>query len=178
MRILTYGFVLYVALCATNLLCAQNKPKPTKMGYANANYILSLLPESKMMESDLKAYESQLKKRLDSKILEYRQKGEDLQNNYTDITELERSDKQQELVTMEQSIMKFQQEAETSMQKKQEELLEPVLDKVQAAIDAIAKRDQYRYIFKAEALLYATDAEDISDIVLRELGVQTPPSSK
>ncbi|MCY4419585.1 MAG: OmpH family outer membrane protein [Cytophagales bacterium] len=166
------GLILCGGLINGKELCAQTA---NKTGYTSVEYILSLLPESKSVEADLESYKKQLTARLDSKMEEFKRKGEDLQRNHQNMNDLERADKQEELQILQQSILKFQQESERSMAKKQEELLKPLFDKIQRAIDKVSEQYGYAYVFKAEALLYAKEGDDISNLILKELGITPPP---
>lgn len=167
-----FGVGIYMSM----LLGSAYGQAPQRFVYVNVEYILAAMPEAKQVDSDLQAYEKQLKTRLEAKIKEFQTKGSDLEQNYTKLTDLERADKQEELQTMQESIIKFQQEAELAMQKKQQDLLKPLYQKIQASIDKIGKAQGYGYIFKAEALLYARPSDDISAAVLKDLGI-TPPAS-
>jgi len=82
------------------------------------------------------------------------------------------------LVNLQNSIHEFENNAQDEMQKKQGTLLQPVLDKVQKAINKVAEAKGYTYIFSTHSdggsaiILYAKNKEDnISDLVLKELGV-------
>lgn len=166
-------FLLFACFVTQGSLFAQGK-----MGYANASYIISLLPETKVVETDLQSYEKQLKNRLKDKYEEFQAKGMDLQQNFERMTDLERADKQKDLQTLEESIIRFEQEANVSLQNKNEELMDPLLERVQNAIDAVAKRENYRYVFKSESLLYASETEDITSLVLKELNIMPPPTTE
>ncbi|MDQ3535137.1 MAG: OmpH family outer membrane protein, partial [Bacteroidota bacterium] len=109
---------------------AQNENPPLKIGYTNVDYILSLLPEAKQIESDYKAYEKQLSNQLQSKDQEFRTKYESYSKNAQTMTEVVRADKEEELQNLQASLQKFQREAEASLQKKQVELFQPAYDKV------------------------------------------------
>ncbi|HEY8401673.1 MAG TPA: OmpH family outer membrane protein [Cytophagaceae bacterium] len=156
-----------------------------KLGYTNLDYILSLLPEAKQIESNLKSYESQLQKQLESKVTEYEKKLQEYQKGLQSglMTDLVKEDKEKELIGMQNSIKEFEEKAQADMQKKQIALLEPVLDKIQKAIDKVAEENNYDYIFSTHAdfggsaiILYAKNKDnDVSNLVLKELGV-TPPT--
>ncbi|GAL87598.1 ompH family outer membrane protein [Sporocytophaga myxococcoides] len=156
------------------------------MGYTNLDYILGLLPEAKKIESELKDYEKQLQAQLQSKYTEYEKKLQDYQKGVQAnlFTDLIKEDKEKELMNMQNSIKQFEENAQNSLQKKQVSLLEPVLEKIQKAIDQVAEENNYSYIFSTHAdyggsaiILYAKSKEDnISDLVLKKLGV-TPPAA-
>ncbi|KAA9331543.1 OmpH family outer membrane protein [Hymenobacter busanensis] len=151
---------------------------PLKIGYTNVDYVLSQMPESKQIESQLKDYSTQLKNQLDTKVAEYRTKGEAYQKGAATMTDVIRADKEKELTNLQQSIQEFQQNAEQSVQQKQQQLLKPVLDKVQKTIDAVSEKNGYTYVFNSDAgygttpiLLHGPKDGDISDLVLKEMGV-------
>ncbi|MFZ9045544.1 MAG: OmpH family outer membrane protein, partial [Cyclobacteriaceae bacterium] len=82
---------------------------------------------------------------------------------------------------LQQSLQEFQVNAEQSMIKKRNDLLEPAVEKIGNAIKEVAEENNYTHVFSAgspgfDVLLYAREEDDISDLVLTKLGV-TPPSS-
>ncbi len=158
-----------------------------KIGYTNLDYILSQLPEAKQVESDLQTYEKQLQTQLQTKYADYEKKLKEYQEaaQKGQLTDVIKEDKEKELMNMQNSIKEFEQSAQTSLQKKQVSLLEPVLGKVQKAIDAVGAELDYTYILSTHAdyggsaiILYAKNKEDnISDLVLKKLGVTPAPAA-
>ena len=85
-------------------------------------------------------------------------------------------------MNLQSSIEEFQKNAEVSLQKKQQALLEPAYKKMQKAIDDVAKENNITYVFNSDAgygtnaiLLHAPESDNISDLVLKKMGV-TPPA--
>jgi outer membrane protein len=80
------------------------------------------------------------------------------------------------------SIKEFEEKAQEDLQRKQLSLVDPVLTKIQKAIDAVAEEHGYTYIFSSSGgsqgiILYSKNKnENISDLVLKKLGV-TPPAA-
>jgi outer membrane protein len=168
-------FVTVLAVCAVAISHAQ-----VKIGYTNAEYILGLLPEAKQIEADLTAFEKQLQNRLQAKYSELQKKLSDYQANEASFNDLVKADKQNEINNMQQSLQEFQANAEQSMMKKRNDLLEPAIEKIGNAIKAVAEENGYTHIFSAgspgfDVLLYAREEDDVTNLVLTKLGV-TPPS--
>ncbi len=171
-----------ISTAASNLMAQVQK-----IGYTNLDYILGLLPDAKKVETELKTYEEQLQKQLQTKYADYEKKLKDYQDGVAKgvMTDLIKEDKEKELMSMQNSIKEFEEGAKTSMQKKQVALLEPVLAKVQKAIDEVGKEKDYSYILSTHAdyggsaiILYAKSKDDnISDLVLKKLGVTPPPAT-
>lgn len=175
----------FVAAAFMMVMCVVSNAQtagPMKIGYTNVEYILSLMPESKRIESDLKTYSSQLEAQLQTMAADFEKKGKDYQAAAPTMTEVIRTTKEKELMNMRSSIEEFQKNAEQSLQKKQQTLLEPAYKKMQKAIDDVAKESGYTYVFNSDAgygtnaiLLHAPEDGNISDLVLKKMGV-TPPA--
>jgi outer membrane protein len=149
-----------------------------RIGYTNVDYVLSQMNESKQIEADLKAYSTQLENQLQGKFKEYEAKAEAYRKGAQTMTDVIKADKEKELMNMQNSIQEFQKNADASLQKKQQSLLEPALDKLQKAIDAVATENGYSYIFNSDAgygstpiLLHGPQQDNVSELVLKKLGV-------
>ena len=155
-----------------------------KIGYTNVDYILSLLPEAKEIEAELAAYQKQLESQLQSKMQEFQTKLNDYQQQATAgqmLPEVQR-DKEAELNTLRSSIEKFQRDADASLQKKQVDLLQPAYEKIQQAINEVAEANGYSHILSSDAgayaiLLYAKEDTNVTDLILRKLGIDPPPNA-
>jgi len=176
MKFLKLFLTLTVISLAAVSVSAQSAT--LKIGYTNVDYILSKLPEAQQIESELKTHEEQLGAQLQAKMKEFEEKYKSFMETQESLTPVIRTDKQNELQTLQTNIQKFQQEAEKSLQQKQVELLKPAYDKIQNSIDEVAKENGFTHIFSNDAggvpiLLYATEEDDISNLVLAKLGVTT-----
>lgn len=170
--------IVIVALIAVSFTAGAQEN--LKIGYTNADYILSLLPEAKQIDAELKAYEKQLQNQIQAKYKELQTKVADYEANVGSYDELIRADKEEEITNLQNSIQKFSVEAENSMINKRNQLLKPAYEKIGNAITAVAEENGYTHIFSAGApgfdiLLYAREQDDVSNLVLKKLGI-TPPS--
>jgi len=153
-----------------------------KIGYTNVEYILSFLPETKQVQSEVTAYGTQLQNQLQSKITDFQSKAEAFQQAAATMTDLIRADKQEELQNLQASIQKFQTEAQTSIAQREQDLFKPLFEKISNAINVVAERENYSHIFSAgvpgvEVLLYARPTDDVSSLVLVELGIDPPANN-
>ena len=166
----------FVVLSGVLVLLGTQAPQQAagpSFAFASDGFILSQLPEAKQVDANIRAYEKQLKTRMDAKIEEFQRKNKDYQSNYESMSDVELADAQEELGSLQQRLIEFEKEATQSVQKRQQDQLRPVIEKVQNAIDKVAKTKGYDYIIKADALLYAKPEKDISMDVLKSLGVDT-----
>jgi len=148
-----------------------------KFGYLDSNALLTELNEVKQANAELEALQKQMQSKGQQML-------QDLQTKYNEVGRKEQqgeiSPKQLEdevtkLRAEEQEIAKFEQEMQQKIFDKQNQLLEPILAKVNAAIKAVAEEQGYTYIFDRSAgtgvLLYADESSDISSSVRTKLGM-------
>ena len=173
-----FRLTLAAALLTAGTLVATSAQAqaPLKIGYTDVQYVLAQMPESKQIESELKTYNSQLEAQLKSKYAEYQTKGEAYQKAANTMTDVVKADKEKELQGLQQSIQEFQQSAQQSLQQKQQTLLKPALDKLQKNIDLVAEENGFTYVFNSDGggsplLLHAPKDGDISDLVLKKMGI-------
>lgn len=150
-----------------------------KIGYTNVEYILSLMPETKQVDAEYKAYEKQLQNQLQAKGQELQTKLEAYQKEGTTMTELVRADKEAELQNLNQRFEAFQRDAQSSLQKKQNELFAPLFEKISVAIKAVAEENAYSHVFSTgvpgvDILLHANEEYDVSNLVFKKLGIDPP----
>ncbi|GAA0892490.1 hypothetical protein GCM10009122_21690 [Fulvivirga kasyanovii] len=162
-------------------LAAVQAQSALKIAYADVDYILSQMPEAKQVESELKAHNTQLQNQLQAKYQEYQQKLQAYQQGAATMVDAIRQEKETELAQLEQRIQKFQQDAQSSMQKKSTDLMQPLYTKVGNNIEAVAKENGYAYVLNGQVggidvVLYADEKYDISDLVLKKMGI-TPSSN-
>ena len=144
-----------------------------KIGHINSQELLSLMPERTTAETSLQDYAKGLESQLTSMQTEYQSMVENYQNNEGSYDDLTKQDKIAEIQSLQERLTTFQQSAQSSLQQKEQELLQPILKKAQNAIDAVADKGKYTYILDSSAglILYSKDSEDVLDKVKKELGL-------
>lgn len=173
MRTLPFLILTGCALAAG----AQPADQAQKIGYAETDYIMNQLPEFKKLDSELKTHYSQLENQMKLKYDEFQAKMKAFQTMPASTPDAIKADREQELAALQQSLEKFKQEAQTSYQKKQSDLLDPIYKRIGNAIERVAKENGYafiinpRFVSDGQVLLSWDEKYNISDLVLKKLGV-------
>jgi outer membrane protein len=160
---------------------AQTQPVAQKIGYADWGYIFSQMPEYKQIDSELKAHKAQLESQMEAKNKDFQAKYEAFTKLPATTPDAIRADKTRELEALQESIQKFTQDAQTSMQAKQSALMDPIFAKVGKAIEETAKENGFAFIINPQllqgedVLLYSDEKYNISEMVLKKLGVTPKP---
>lgn len=173
---------LFMLMLVTVGVQAQEQQNGVKIGYASVNYILQAMPDAKNVDQQLQEYEKQLTTQIQNKAAEMQRKYEDYQKNAAGMLPEVRQKSESELRNLQAELQKSQQEAQLIIQQKESQLLEPIYQKIQDNIDAVAKENGYSHILNTEVagvptLLYvANEGGDISNLVLKKMGI-TPPAT-
>jgi len=167
---------LILAVVAIMLAAGAQAQSGMKIGYADVDYILSQLPEAKQVEADLQSHSTQLQTQIQSKYQEYQAKLSSYQQGAANMVDAVRNEKEQELTDLGNRLKQFEQDAQASLQKKQNELMQPLFTKVGSTINAVAEEEGYDFILSTgvggvDIVLFAKPENDISDKVLTKLGV-------
>lgn len=144
-----------------------------KLGHINSNELLLAMPERATVENEIKSYASELEAQLSAMTKEYQTKVADFQAKEATMTDMIRKSKITEITDLEARIQEFQAGAQQDLQKKEETLLKPIIDKAKQAIEDVATENNYTYIFDSGVgvLLYQKDSDDIMPLVKKKLGL-------
>jgi outer membrane protein len=87
-------------------------------------------------------------------------------------------DKQKEIANLEERIQNFQATAQESLQQKQNDLLEPMIEKCKKAIADVAKENGYKSVIDSSQgiLLYSDPSDDLMNLVKKKLGISDAPA--
>lgn len=151
---------------------------PLKLGYTNIDYVLSQTPEAKDIQNQLTIQRTQTENELKRMQKELEEKYGAYEKGAAQMSDVIRKDRETELQGLQGRIQEFSQTAQTSLQTKYQQLVNPVVQKIQKAIDAVAKEENYQYVFNLDAgantipiLLVAPEENNITDSVLKKLGI-------
>jgi outer membrane protein len=153
---------------------------PARVGYADTDYIFAQMPDSKQIESSLKATSDQLNTLITAKDDEWRKKFSEYVANQNTMLEAVRDNTLNEIEQMQENVKKLKEDAQNELQRKQQQLLIPVYQKIKKAIAEVAKENGYSFILSprvggSSLVIYSDEKDDVSDLVLKKLGVTPPP---
>ncbi|GAB3265341.1 hypothetical protein GCM10027347_32990 [Larkinella harenae] len=152
-----------------------------KIGYTNMEYILQNVPEFKDIQNQLTIQRSQLEKQFQDMSKEFQDKLGAYEKGQTQMSDLIRADKEKELQGLQQRIQEFQASSSSQLQNKYNQLVNPVMQKIQTNIDAVAKEAGFNFVFNLDAgsgtipvLLVAPEENDMTELVFKKMGVPVP----
>ena len=161
---LTAAFILI-----TDVVMAQ------KIGYVNSGLLVNELPEMKALQSELEAFQTQLKKKGEGEVAKFQLKEKeavDLKKRGEMTPKMEET-AMAELQKMQEDIYAMGADMEKQLADKQNEGMAPILEKVNNAIKAVADEGGYTYILDTQAgvILYADENADVTALVKTKLSL-------
>lgn len=147
--------------------------KSVKIGHINSNELLAAMPERETIQKEIEDYAAQLTTTMDAMRKEYEAKVADFTSKQDVMTDIIRDNKIKEITDLEKRITEFQKTAQADLQKKEEKLLQPIIDKAKQAIDDVAKENNYTYVLDSSmgVVLYSIESDDILPLVKKKLGI-------
>ncbi|MBL7926791.1 MAG: OmpH family outer membrane protein [Bacteroidia bacterium] len=165
---------LLIVAAAFTFSAFTNLHAQVKLGHINSTTLLQAMPETKVADSVLTKFGNSLQDQLRTMSGEYDKKIADYKSKEANMADPIKETMVKDITDLEDRIREFQTAAQENIQKKKEELYQPIIKKADDAIKAVAKEKSYNYVFDSGVgvLLYANDSEDIMSAVKQKLGLK------
>ncbi len=164
-------FVILTLLLSATTLMVQAQ----KIAYTNTNLILSEMPEVKRADANLETMKKQLLRKKENMVASYETKFKAAmeRDKNGELSPKEVEDLKKQLADSEKAIFEYDQTVQKQLLEKRQQEVEPILKKVQNAIDQVAQENGYIYVVdtSSSVLLYAKEQYDITPLIRQKLGI-------
>ncbi|MCF0190693.1 MAG: OmpH family outer membrane protein [Marinilabiliaceae bacterium] len=162
-------FLSIVALLiATISIEAQN----LKFAHIDSQKLVAQLDEFKQAQQKMDTESNKIREQMQTMQTEFQTKYNDYVTKADSLPEVVRQVREQELQEMQQRIQVMQQAAGQSLQQMEAKLLQPIMDKIQTAIDEVGKEQGFIYIYNlsSQVILYHSEQSvDAEPLILAKL---------
>lgn len=148
-----------------------------KYAYIDSDYILSNMPEYAEAKEKLDKLAERWTKEIEERYAVLQMKKDNFAREEVLLPAEERKKREEEIKKLETEAMQMQKTrfgVNGDYFQKRQELIKPIQDRVYDAMQKVASKRSYSFVFdKANQsnLIYADSKYDISDLVLRELDI-------
>ncbi len=161
-------FILMITMSTT--VTAQSK-----IGHINSAELLSAMPAAKSAEKQLENYTKQLDNQYQNMVTSLQGEYQSIQKQVQEglMTPQQVAEKEKYFLGEQEKVAKFEYDAQQKVGKKREELLGPILQRAEKAIQDVARENGYTYILDTSlgAVLHAAPSDDIMSKVKSKLGM-------
>lgn len=161
---------LAIAALLTPAAIAQS----SKLGHIDRAEIIKNLPERDSAEKIMRGVAEKLDARLKAMGAEFETRLAKYESERETMTNTMREIEERELKQMQENLVKAQSQAEDDLARQEEELLSPMVKRVNDAIKAVGDEKGFAYIFDTSTgmVLYWEKGEDITAAVKAKLGMK------
>jgi len=146
-----------------------------KFGHIDFEQLLAAMPERESAKTALEKVQTSLEAQLAAMQKEYQEKGKEYVAlaQAKDANEALVKAKQDEVQSIQERMQTFNQTAQESLQKEQNKLFQPVIEKARKAITDVAKEQGLIYVFEVNGVLYHSEQSvDLLALVKTKLAIK------
>lgn len=165
-----FAVVIVILLVSTGSAFAQ------KFGYVDTEYILQNIPEYQDAQNEIDELSKEWQAELEEKYAEVDRMYKTYQADAVLLPEDMKRQREDEIIKKEQEVKELQRKkfgTEGELFKKRQELIKPIQEKIFNAIEEIATKKNYAFVFdkaSGPVIMYVNSKYDISDEVLDQIG--------
>ena len=145
-----------------------------KIGRISSQEVVVNMTEYKEAQTQIEALAKDLQAQMETIQVEMNTKIQEYQKGAETMTDAVRQLKEKELNDLNTRLQEFNQVAQQELQKKEQELMEPIIKKANEAITEVSKAGGYTVIFETGQMIYFDEAQvkDITPEVKAKLGAK------
>lgn len=166
--------VLSGVLVSVSAFVLPNVSQAEKIGYVRTEYIVEFLPEFESANVQFEAFNKKLEEERTAKFKSIQDKAAALPKDPNAMTEAQKEEVQKLI----QEYQRIEEDFNQRKSAKQRALVQPIINKVENAINAIREAENYDIIFEGQVVKSANPKLDVSDKVLKKLGVDPVAAKK
>ena len=166
----------FFLLLLSVLLFSTFTAKAQKLGYVDTDYILKNIPEYQDAQTQIDELSKQYQQEIEEKYAKVDQMYKTYQADAILLPEDMKRQREEEVIKAEKEAKDLQKTrfgTEGDLFKKRQELVKPIQEKIFNAIEDIATKKNYAFIFdkaSGPVIMYVSSKLDISDEVLEQIG--------
>jgi len=175
------GTALFSLLLFFSVQLLPAHAQDMKIGYVEPRVVLERMPEMRAVEQRMQNFVERKREELTQKERTFQRELEQYQQKIGVISDAAREQEEERLGQLQFELQQSQNQVRQEIQQRQAELMSPLLQQVQGAIDEVARQKGIDYVLNTTTstgdviILYVREdlreEYDITDEVMRNLGI-------
>jgi outer membrane protein len=155
-----------------------------KIAHADINAILSVMPENKRINDDLRIYATGLSKMVGDKKAQLEAVVQQFNQTLGAGDTLKAVELQRQGLELDKEVQEANTNAEQQLQQKRSEMMKPVLERIRKAMEKVATKQGFECVLNSvdgsgtSVYLWGPESADITRAVVKELGIKLEGSDK
>ena len=151
-----------------------------KIGFVDQQAILASMPGMQDVQQQIQREMKEQQRQLQQKRQAFQKKVQQFQQQQSLLDDSARAERKRQLQKRQQELQQSTRKRQKQMQQRRRKLMQPLLKKLQGAIDKVAAQQELEAVMRQEVLLYDDQTSDrvvdISRDVAQELGISLTQS--
>jgi outer membrane protein len=167
-------FLLVAVMSLGTGAIMQAQTKASKIAHISTQELVQEMPQYQSAQSQLQKLEKTYRTEIEDMMKEMKSMTEKFKSQADTSTEKQNMSRSKELQSTRQRVMKYRQDAQKRLQKKEGELIQPIIEKARSAIQKVARDKGYDYVLDASegaSNVLLADGYDLMPDVKKELGI-------
>lgn len=144
----------------------------SKVGTIDVDYVLSKMPEIKVIQTQVEDYGKELDADFNKKLETYNAMVQAYTDGESEFTIGQKKQKQEEILATEQDLNKFQENGTKLINLRRDELVRPLYQKIGVSLEKIARDESFTQVLQLNGtIVYIDENYDLTDKVLTDLGI-------
>lgn len=145
----------------------------SKVGTIDIDFILSRMPELPIIQKEVDDYTKTLDVEFNKNLEIYNTLVTQYSEGEAGFTEAQKKEKQEDIITRENDLGKFQQNGTKLINIKRDELVRPLYQKIGVALEKVSIAEGFTQVLQIDASIAYLDSNyDVTLKVLKELGIE------
>jgi outer membrane protein len=166
-----------IAVVSIVLIAGIATGQDAKFGHIDLQALIQVMPERAKAEAEYTKQIEELEEQLGTMQQELETKWNDYMQKRDSLSDLIRNARESEIQEIQQRIRNFEMIAQQQLQQKQGEMLRPIFEKAQKAVQDVGKERGLIYVFDVSGelgtVLYrSSESIDVLPMVKQKLGIQ------
>lgn len=168
MKHLKFVLIAFITLGTVSLSNAQSK-----VAHVSTQQLIEEMPDYQDAKSEMSKTQNSYRSQIEDMYKELQEKSEKYESEATEQADEENQRRMQDMQESQERIRKFQENAQQELDEKQEDLMEPLLEKARGAIEKVSKDQGYDYVLDSSegGGVLVADGKDLMSDVKKELGI-------
>jgi len=166
----------FLTICIALLLFSGvSYAQSQKFAHIDFEKLIDAMPEKEVALQTLQKEYKEAQNMIEEMSVELNRKYMNAQKSYDTLSTMGKQMLEEELMQQQQRIQQYQTTAEQRLAERREALLNPILEKAQAAVKEVAEKEGFIYVFDtsegSQILYFSAKSIDILSLVKKHLGI-------
>jgi outer membrane protein len=166
---------IFTSLIATGLIFTSmtvSAQTTLKIGHVDITQILTSLPQRDSAAAVMEKETKEIQAAYEAMSVEYNKLFDEYEKQMSAYSAVLKKTRETELLDKQKRLEEFQQNASASLEKRNADLIKPILDKILKAVDKVAADNGFTYILdvsKGSVVYTSKDSQNINPLVMKIL---------